>query len=84
MPHGQLDPPLWSAQGIGKVFPWPLKGRRRLLPSVLESNEEDHPIDYVFRVVNKSNHEEFCKLKIFTEIIDVLMVDILQWQLIQF
>ncbi|XP_055377926.1 small G protein signaling modulator 1-like isoform X2 [Condylostylus longicornis] len=58
LPHGQLDPPLWSNRGFGKIFSWPQKGRRRILPSVLENNEE-HPIDYVFRVVNKSNHEEF-------------------------
>lgn len=62
LPHGQLDPPLWSTRGIGKIFPWPAKGRRRLLSSVLETNE-DHPIDYVFRVVNKGNHADFRKLK---------------------
>lgn len=62
LPHGQLDPPLWSQKGIGRIFPWPAKSRRRFggLPSVLENNDE-LPIDYVFRVVNKSNPEEFCK-----------------------
>lgn len=62
MPHGQLDPPLWSQKGIGRIFPWPAKSRRRIgaLPSVLENNDE-MPIDYVFRVVNKSNPEEFRK-----------------------
>lgn len=60
LPHGQLDPPLWSQKGIGRIFPWPVKSRRRVggLPSVLENNDE-MPIDYVFRVVNKSNPEEF-------------------------
>lgn len=59
LPHGQLDPPLWSQRGIGgKIFPWQPKVRRRPLPSVLESGE-DLPIDYVFRIVNKSNHKEF-------------------------
>lgn len=64
LPHGQLDPPLWSQKGIGRIFPWPVKSRRRVggLPSVLENNDE-MPIDYVFRVVNKSNPEEFRKLK---------------------
>lgn len=42
----------------GKIFPWQPKARRRPLPSVLESGE-DLPIDYVFRIVNKSNHKEF-------------------------
>jgi hypothetical protein len=62
LPHGQLDPPLWSQKGIGRIFPWPAKSRRRVgaLPSVLENNDE-MPIDYVFRVVSKSNPEEFCK-----------------------
>ena len=60
LPHGQLDPPLWSQRGIGKIFPWPANKskQRRPLPSVLENNDE-LPIDYVFRIVNKSNTEEF-------------------------
>ncbi|XP_055911529.1 small G protein signaling modulator 2 [Eupeodes corollae] len=58
LPHGQLDPPLWSQRGIGKLFPWPKFGHRRILPSVMESSEET-PIDYVFRIVSKSNHQEF-------------------------
>lgn len=69
LPHGQLDPPLWSQKGIGRIFPWPVKSRRRVggLPSVLENNDE-MPIDYVFRVVNKSNPEEFRELtNIFVE-----------------
>ncbi|XP_011185191.2 small G protein signaling modulator 2 isoform X1 [Zeugodacus cucurbitae] len=58
LPHGQLDPPLWSQRGIEKMFPWPKSVRRRILPSVMESTDET-PIDYVFRVVSKSQHEEF-------------------------
>ncbi|XP_036222473.2 small G protein signaling modulator 1 [Bactrocera oleae] len=58
LPHGQLDPPLWSQRGIGKIFPWPKSVRRRILPSVMESFDET-PIDYVFRIVSKSKHEEF-------------------------
>uniref|UniRef100_A0A182J5U5 Rab-GAP TBC domain-containing protein n=1 Tax=Anopheles atroparvus TaxID=41427 RepID=A0A182J5U5_ANOAO len=58
LPHGQLDPPLWSQRGIGRIFPWPQKSRRRPLPSLLEANDE-MPIDYVFRVVNKGNTDEF-------------------------
>lgn len=64
LPHGQLDPPLWSQRGIGRIFPWPPKSRRRPLPSVLETSDE-MPIDYVFRVVNKSNAEEFRKFNLF-------------------
>ncbi|XP_037936308.1 small G protein signaling modulator 2-like [Teleopsis dalmanni] len=58
LPHGQLDPPLWSQRGMGKMFNWPKSVRRRILPSVMESADET-PIDYVFRVVSKSQHEEF-------------------------
>lgn len=58
LPHGQLDPPIWSHKGIGKIFPWASKNKRKPLPLVMES-EEDVPIDYVFRIVNKSNNEEF-------------------------
>ncbi|EDV30055.1 uncharacterized protein Dana_GF15961 [Drosophila ananassae] len=62
LPHGQLDPPLWSQRGIGKLFPWPKSVRRHILPSVMEagsSSQDETPIDYVFRVVSKSQHEEF-------------------------
>ncbi|KAL5276338.1 SGSM2 family protein [Megaselia abdita] len=62
LPHGQLDPPLWSQRGIGKLFSWPQKHKKRVLSSVLENleaNDENIPIDYVFRVVNKGNHQEF-------------------------
>ncbi|XP_031635811.1 small G protein signaling modulator 1-like isoform X2 [Contarinia nasturtii] len=60
LPHGQLDPPIWSHKGIGKIFPWASKNKRKPLPLVMESeSEEDVPIDYVFRIVNKSNNEEF-------------------------
>lgn len=60
LPHGQLDPPLWSPRGMGKILN---KSRRRPLPSLREASVEDVPIerDYVFRVVNKSNHADFCE-----------------------
>lgn len=61
LPHGQLDPPLWSQRGMGKKIV--SKSRRQPLPSLREASAEDVPIerDYVFRVVNKSNHAEFCE-----------------------
>lgn len=65
LPHGQLDPPLWSQRGMGKIFPILNKSRRRPMPSLREASGEDIPVerDYVFRVVNKNhvNHEEFCE-----------------------
>lgn len=61
LPHGQLDPPLWSQRGLGKIISWPKSVRRRILPSVMESFDDQTPIDYVFRIVSKSKHEEFGK-----------------------
>ncbi|CAH2093890.1 unnamed protein product [Euphydryas editha] len=59
LPHGQLDPPLWSQRGTGKVFGRG-KIRRRPLPSLCESGESEEPDweevagDYVFRIVNNA------------------------------
>ncbi|XP_013168017.1 PREDICTED: small G protein signaling modulator 2-like isoform X2 [Papilio xuthus] len=59
LPHGQLDPPLWSQRGTGKVFGRG-KSRRRPMPSLCESGEteetewEDVAGDYVFRIVNNA------------------------------
>ncbi|CAH0713729.1 unnamed protein product, partial [Brenthis ino] len=59
LPHGQLDPPLWSQRGTGKVF-GRNKIRRRPLPSLCESGESEEPDweevagDYVFRIVNNA------------------------------
>lgn len=61
LPNGQLDPPLWSQRGIGKIFSWPKNVKRRILPSVMESFDEK-PSDYVFRIVSKNKHEEFSEL----------------------
>ncbi|KAJ2942782.1 hypothetical protein O0L34_g14969 [Tuta absoluta] len=59
LPHGQLDPPLWSQRGTGKVF-GRSKPRRRPLPSLCESGETEEQEwdevagDYVFRIVNNA------------------------------
>ncbi|CAK1541639.1 unnamed protein product [Leptosia nina] len=59
LPHGQLDPPLWSQRGTGKVF-GKNKVRRRPMPSLCESGEAEEPEfdevagDYVFRIVNNA------------------------------
>ncbi|XP_046386082.1 small G protein signaling modulator 1-like isoform X2 [Ischnura elegans] len=67
LPHGQLDPPLWSQRGKGKVFP-KLRRRGRILPSLRseerkdgeEDDGEEESTDYVFRIVNKMRHEDIC------------------------
>ncbi|XP_037872308.1 small G protein signaling modulator 2 isoform X2 [Bombyx mori] len=59
LPHGQLDPPLWSQRGAGKVFGRG-KNRRRPMPSLSECGESDEVDqdeaagDYVFRIVNNA------------------------------
>ncbi|PSN33187.1 hypothetical protein C0J52_20836 [Blattella germanica] len=51
LPHGQLDPPLWSQRGKGKVFP-KLRRKGRVLPSMRSGDKtEDESTDYVFRIL---------------------------------
>uniref|UniRef100_A0A8C1SG46 Small G protein signaling modulator 1b n=1 Tax=Cyprinus carpio TaxID=7962 RepID=A0A8C1SG46_CYPCA len=57
LPHGQLDPPLWSQRGKGKVFP---KLRKRSPPGSCESfsdKDEDEATDYVFRIIYPGGQE---------------------------
>ncbi|KAM3873889.1 small G protein signaling modulator 1-like [Diretmus argenteus] len=59
LPHGQLDPPLWSQRGKGKVFP---KLRKRSPQGSCDSasdKEDDEATDYVFRIVFPGNQMEF-------------------------
>ncbi|KAF8765069.1 Small G protein signaling modulator 1 like protein [Argiope bruennichi] len=56
LPHGQMDPPLWSQRGRGKVFP---KLRRKCRGSFRRhskdgengSEEDGEATDYVFRII---------------------------------
>uniref|UniRef100_T1IJ52 Rab-GAP TBC domain-containing protein n=1 Tax=Strigamia maritima TaxID=126957 RepID=T1IJ52_STRMM len=58
LPHGQLDPPLWSQRGKGKVFPkLRRKGRTVLKRSDDSLEEDDESSDYVFRILNKIKPE---------------------------
>ncbi|XP_059487070.1 small G protein signaling modulator 2-like isoform X2 [Neocloeon triangulifer] len=70
LPHGQLDPPLWSQRGKGKVFPRLRRKARAVLekPGIFSSSssinscssiEEEEASDYVFRIISKAaNHED--------------------------
>uniref|UniRef100_A0A4X2KFV3 Small G protein signaling modulator 1 n=1 Tax=Vombatus ursinus TaxID=29139 RepID=A0A4X2KFV3_VOMUR len=61
LPHGQLDPPLWSQRGKGKVFP---KLRKRSPQGSSESTsdkEDDEATDYVFRIIYPGMQSEFGK-----------------------
>ncbi|XP_041855952.1 small G protein signaling modulator 1 isoform X3 [Melanotaenia boesemani] len=64
LPHGQLDPPLWSQRGKGKVFP---KLRKRVSAGSGSSDsvsdkEEDEATDYVFRIIFPNSQSEFVTL----------------------
>ncbi|XP_028904655.1 small G protein signaling modulator 1 [Ornithorhynchus anatinus] len=59
LPHGQLDPPLWSQRGKGKVFP---KLRKRSPQGSADSasdKEDDEAADYVFRIVYPGMRSDF-------------------------
>ncbi|NWH63311.1 SGSM1 protein, partial [Geococcyx californianus] len=59
LPHGQLDPPLWSQRGKGKVFP---KLRKRSPQGSSESasdKEDEEATDYVFRIIYPGTQSEF-------------------------
>uniref|UniRef100_A0A8C6W0W4 Small G protein signaling modulator 1 n=1 Tax=Nothobranchius furzeri TaxID=105023 RepID=A0A8C6W0W4_NOTFU len=61
LPHGQLDPPLWSQRGKGKVFP-KLKKRVPVGSGSSDSvsdKEEDEATDYVFRIIFPNSQSEF-------------------------
>ncbi|KAI5722900.1 hypothetical protein M8J76_015454 [Diaphorina citri] len=58
LPHGQLDPPLWSQRGKGKVFP-KLRRKSRLQMSKEEpSIAEEESVDYVFQIIGKKRRED--------------------------
>uniref|UniRef100_A0A8C7X611 Small G protein signaling modulator 1a n=1 Tax=Oryzias sinensis TaxID=183150 RepID=A0A8C7X611_9TELE len=64
LPHGQLEPPLWSQRGKGKVFP---KLKKRLPPGSGSSDsvsdkEEDEAMDYVFRILFPNSRSEFVQI----------------------
>ncbi|KAG7260404.1 hypothetical protein CRUP_038662 [Coryphaenoides rupestris] len=59
LPHGLLDPPLWSQRGKGKVFP---KLRNRSPQGSCDSvsdKEDEEATDYVFRIIFPGTHMEF-------------------------
>ncbi|XP_038615118.1 small G protein signaling modulator 2 isoform X1 [Tachyglossus aculeatus] len=59
LPRGQLEPPLWSQQGKGKVFP-KLRKRNSTMRSVdlEEMMDEGRATDYVFRIIYPGHRHE--------------------------
>uniref|UniRef100_A0A3Q2XQT2 Small G protein signaling modulator 1 n=1 Tax=Hippocampus comes TaxID=109280 RepID=A0A3Q2XQT2_HIPCM len=61
LPHGQLDPPLWSQRGKGKVFP---KLKKRVpqgsgSTDSVSDKEEEEATDYVFRILFPNSLSDF-------------------------
>uniref|UniRef100_A0A8C2GMT5 Small G protein signaling modulator 1a n=1 Tax=Cyprinus carpio TaxID=7962 RepID=A0A8C2GMT5_CYPCA len=59
LPHGQLDPPLWSQRGKGKVFPKLKKRCPQGSSDSVSDKEEEEATDYVFRIVFPNRQSEF-------------------------
>ncbi|XP_053503888.1 small G protein signaling modulator 2 isoform X1 [Ictalurus furcatus] len=70
LPRGQLEPPLWSQKGKGKVFPKLRK--RNSTARLVDQDSDDEPVaaDYVFRIVypghrHDSNHGDMMEMQGF-------------------
>ncbi|XP_067263654.1 small G protein signaling modulator 1 isoform X7 [Chanodichthys erythropterus] len=59
LPHGQLDPPLWSQRGKGKVFPKLKKRCPQGSSDSVSDKEEEEATDYVFRIIFPNSHSDF-------------------------
>uniref|UniRef100_A0A8C1DK31 Small G protein signaling modulator 1a n=1 Tax=Cyprinus carpio carpio TaxID=630221 RepID=A0A8C1DK31_CYPCA len=59
LPHGQLDPPLWSQRGKGKIFPKLKKRCPQGSSDSVSDKEEEEATDYVFRIVFPNSQSEF-------------------------
>ncbi|KAK7066559.1 Small G protein signaling modulator 2 [Halocaridina rubra] len=71
LPHGHLDPPLWSQRGKGKVFP-KLRRRARALAnrhSGSESGDEDEATDYVFRIITSLKPDRFPSMELMSPLL---------------
>ncbi|XP_028857340.1 small G protein signaling modulator 2 isoform X1 [Denticeps clupeoides] len=60
LPRGQLEPPLWSQRGKGKVFP-KLRKRNSTVRIMDPDGEGEEQVaaDYVFRIVYPGHHHEY-------------------------
>ncbi|XP_032860697.2 small G protein signaling modulator 2 isoform X5 [Tyto alba] len=79
LPRGQLEPPLWSQQGKGKVFPKLRKRNSNKSVDLEEMPAEDTSTDYVFRIIypghkHDNNTSEMIEMQGFGP-------NLLSWQL---
>ncbi|XP_066982127.1 small G protein signaling modulator 1-like isoform X2 [Macrobrachium rosenbergii] len=72
LPHGHLDPPLWSQRGKGKVFP-KLRRRARALANRHQQGsdnmDEDEATDYVFRIITALKPDRFSHLDLMSPLL---------------
>ncbi|XP_032702574.1 small G protein signaling modulator 2 isoform X3 [Lontra canadensis] len=57
LPRGQLEPPLWTQQGKGKVFP-KLRKRNSMRTMDMEEMGTGRATDYVFRIIYPGHRHE--------------------------
>uniref|UniRef100_A0AAR2J3G0 Small G protein signaling modulator 2 n=1 Tax=Pygocentrus nattereri TaxID=42514 RepID=A0AAR2J3G0_PYGNA len=67
LPRGQLEPPLWSQKGKGKVFP-KLRKRNSTARLVDQDGEGEEPVaaDYVFRIVYPGHRHDSSELALIS------------------
>uniref|UniRef100_A0AAQ4S345 Small G protein signaling modulator 2 n=1 Tax=Gasterosteus aculeatus aculeatus TaxID=481459 RepID=A0AAQ4S345_GASAC len=65
LPRGQLEPPLWSQKGKGKVFP-KLRKRSSTARLLDQDGEEQTAADYVFRIVYPGSRQDASKSSILS------------------
>ncbi|KAK3859364.1 hypothetical protein Pcinc_034519, partial [Petrolisthes cinctipes] len=74
LPHGHLDPPLWSQRGKGKVFPrLRRKARQQLtnrsLTHASTEGEDDEATDYVFRIITSHKPDRLSHLELMSPLL---------------
>ncbi|XP_060763875.1 small G protein signaling modulator 1 isoform X3 [Neoarius graeffei] len=71
LPHGQLDPPLWSQRGKGKVFPKLKKRGTQGSVDSVSDKEEDEATDYVFRIIFPNSHSELASSELMEQGVNI-------------
>ncbi|XP_053085080.1 small G protein signaling modulator 1 isoform X7 [Pangasianodon hypophthalmus] len=71
LPHGQLDPPLWSQRGKGKVFPKLKKRGTQGSVDSVSDKEEDEATDYVFRIVFPNSQSELASSELMEQGVNI-------------
>ncbi|XP_017307063.1 small G protein signaling modulator 1 isoform X1 [Ictalurus punctatus] len=71
LPHGQLDPPLWSQRGKGKVFPKLKKRGTQGSADSVSDKEEDESSDYVFRIIFPNSQSELASSELMEQGVNI-------------